>query len=47
MKAKLRETGEVVELRQYYCDGTAKVLMENITIKVTYLSCLKISIIKD
>lgn len=24
MKAKLRETGEVVELRQYYCDGTAK-----------------------
>lgn len=23
MKAKLRETGEVVELRQYYCDGTA------------------------
>ena len=24
MKAKLRKTGEVVELRQYYCDGTAK-----------------------
>ena len=24
MKAKLRETGEVVELRQIYCDGTAK-----------------------
>ena len=23
MKAKLRKTGEVVELRQYYCDGTA------------------------
>lgn len=23
MKAKLRETGEVVELRQYYSDGTA------------------------
>ena len=22
MKAKLRKTGEVVELRQYYCDGT-------------------------
>ena len=24
MKARLRKTGEVVELRQYYCDGTAK-----------------------
>ena len=24
MKAKLRKTGEVVELRQLYCDGTAK-----------------------
>ena len=24
MKAKLRETGEVVELRQIFCDGTAK-----------------------
>lgn len=24
MKAKLRETGEVVVLRQIYCDGTAK-----------------------
>ena len=23
MKAKLRKTGEIVELRQYYCDGTA------------------------
>ena len=23
MKAKLRKTGEVVGLRQYYCDGTA------------------------
>lgn len=23
MKAKLRKTGEVVELKQYYCDGTA------------------------
>ena len=23
MKAKLRKTGEVVELRQLYCDGTA------------------------
>ena len=24
MKAKLRKTGEVVELRKYYSDGTAK-----------------------
>ena len=24
MKGKLRKTGEVVELRQIYCDGTAK-----------------------
>ena len=23
MKAKLRKTGEIVELRQIYCDGTA------------------------
>ena len=37
MKARLRKTGEVVELRQYYCDGTAKGVNGEYSIKVTYL----------